>query len=246
MKFYKLIDGLEFIGIGRSNDLRKFQKKHQILLSCNESEAQYIQCGDVLYRDLWMVPLSTNDIEYMYVDVIEINKEEYDELSLAIKLNEEIKVIREPEPVVEEPLIEEQEQVTIEYIRSTKISEMSVACESTITEGFDIELSDGKMRHFSLTEKDQLNLIAIQGMLLSGADVIPYHADGELCEYYTSEDMALIINKANAFKTYHVSYFNSLKLYINSLATIGRIMAIYYGVEIPKRYQSKVLQSLSI
>lgn len=244
MKYYKLINVTEFIGIGKTIDLRRFQQKHKILLSCDESMAQYIQYENVLYRDVWMAPLSTNDVEYEFVDVIEIDKSEYDNLALSIKLNEEIKVLRELEPAVEEPPVEEQERVTIDYIRSTKISEMSVDCEKKIVNGFDVELSDGKFYHFSLTEKDQLNLVSIYGMILLGADKVPYHADNESCKYYTVDDMKTIIDKANAFKTYHLTYFNSLKSYINSLGNIKNILSIYYGVEIPKKYQSKVLQSL--
>lgn len=246
MKYYKLINGEEFIGVSSAADFRKFQQKHQILLVCDEYQGQYIRCNGNLYRDTWMVPESTNTIESELVSVIRIDEKEYKTLYSAIERNEEIKVITEPDPAPVETPIEEHEQVTIDYIRSTKINEMSATCEQTIAKGFDIELSDGTTHHFSLTEKDQLNLIAIQGMILSGAETIPYHADDELCEYYTAVDMMLIINKANAFKTYHVSYFNSLKSYINSLSSIGAIMSLYYGIDIPKKHQSKVLQSLSI
>ena len=246
MKYYKIINGQEFIGVGSTMDLRRFQQKHQILLSCNEDQVQYIQYNDNLYRDIWMVPESTDTIESELVSVIRIDEKEYKTLYSAVERNEEIKVITEPDPVPVETPIEEHEQVTIDYIRSTKINEMSATCEQTIAKGFDVELSDGATHHFSLKEKDQLNLIAIQGMILSGTEIIPYHADDELCEYYTAADMMLIINKANAFKTYHVSYFNSLKSYINSLSSIGAIMSLYYGIDIPKKHQSKVLQSLSI
>ena len=245
MKYYKIINENAFVGVGTTIDLRRFQQKHQILLSCDESMAQYIQFEENLYRDSWMVPESTDKVQCETANVIEIDNEEYDNLLLAVKTNQEIKVIQEPEPIVEEPSIDEQEQITIDYIRSTKISEMSIECEKAIYEGFEIELSDGVTHHFSLSEKDQLNLIAIQGMILGGVDTIPYHADNEPCEYYTAVDMSKVIKKANSHKTYHISYFNSLKLYINSLSNIGAIMSIYYGVNIPKKYQSKVLQSLA-
>ena len=43
MRYYKIIINNEIVGIGTTIDLRKFQKKHEIFLSCDESEAQYIQ-----------------------------------------------------------------------------------------------------------------------------------------------------------------------------------------------------------
>lgn len=45
MRYYKIIIDDKFVGIGSTIDLRKFQKKHEVFLSCDESEAQYIQCG---------------------------------------------------------------------------------------------------------------------------------------------------------------------------------------------------------
>lgn len=46
------------------------------------------------------------------------------------------------------------------------------------------------------------------------------------------------------FKTYHVSYFNSLKSYIESLDIIDAISAITYSMEIPEEFQSDVLKVL--
>ena len=46
------------------------------------------------------------------------------------------------------------------------------------------------------------------------------------------------------WKTYQVTYNNSLKTYINSLEKITDISAITYGIEIPVDYQSDVLKAL--
>ena len=74
--------------------------------------------------------------------------------------------------------------------------------------------------------------------------LIPYHADGEQSMFYTAEEIKQIIATANAFKTYHTVYFNSLKSYINSLTTIEEVSAITYGVPIPTEYQTEVLKVL--
>ena len=121
---------------------------------------------------------------------------------------------------------------------------MKTECNKMITNGFDVELSDNQSHHFSLTVQDQLNLITSSQMVADGAETIPYHADGELCKYYTSEDMEKIIAKANAFKTYHVAYFNSLKTYIGSLRSMTKVAAITYESSIPSKYQSEVYIAL--
>ena len=74
--------------------------------------------------------------------------------------------------------------------------------------------------------------------------LIPYHADGQECVFYSAEEINEIVDTANAFKIYHTTYYNALKIYINALETIEEISAIEYGVEIPEEYQTDVLKVL--
>ena len=129
-------------------------------------------------------------------------------------------------------------------IKANKTAEMSAACRAAIVAGFDVTLSDGKDHHFSLTVEDQLNLNALFGLLATGAEQVPYHADGETCVYFTAADMQTVVQEATAHKTYHESYFNSLKAYIASKRTAASVDAIEYGTEIPEQYQSDVLKAL--
>ena len=243
MNYYKLIKDSHFIGVVTQQDFRVFQRKHNILLACAADKAQYIQCANVFFRADWMSPVITDKIPYETVEMLEINKKEYDILLKAMDSGEEIIIEPEqPEPI-EQP-IDENENITVEYVKSRKIAEMSAACNSVITNGFDVELSDNNSHHFSLTTQDQLNLITLSTMVSSGETAIPYHADGELCKFYSAADITAIISAATAFKTYQVSYFNALKAYIESLTDIEAVGAITYGVEIPIEYQSDVLKFL--
>lgn len=132
----------------------------------------------------------------------------------------------------------------LEDVKAKKIADMSEACRNAIIAGFDVALSDGKTHHFSMTIEDQLNINALYGLLASGMERVPYHADGEVCEYFSAEDFGIIVQTATAHKTYHESYFNSLKSYITSKRTAASVDAITYGVEIPTQYQSDVLKAL--
>jgi hypothetical protein len=82
------------------------------------------------------------------------------------------------------------------------------------------------------------------GVMAQTETLIPYHADGEECDFYTVEEINEIIDTANAFKIYHTTYYNALKGYINSLETIEDIAAVTYGMEIPEEYQTNVLKAL--
>ena len=244
MNYYKLISGENFVGIATSLDLRRYQHKHRILLLANEATAQYVQCNDKYYHARWMLPIITNNVEYDIVEVTQIEKDEYDVLFETIEAGKDVVIEPEQEPVEELP-DELPSDITVEYVKTMKLAEMSNKCNQTITNGFDVMLSDNKVYHFSLTTQDQLNLITLSSMLASGETSIPYHADGELCRFYSAEDITLIIEMATQFKTYQVSYYNSLKAYIESLSTIDEIHAITYGNEIPMEYQSDVLKILN-
>jgi len=121
---------------------------------------------------------------------------------------------------------------------------MSYTCNKIIERGFDIELQ-GETHHFSLTVQDQLNLITLSSMAAQGIQQIPYHADGELCKFYSPEEINAIVNTATMFKTYHTTYYNGLKAYINSLDNIEDISEITYGIDLPEEYQTDVWKEIN-
>ena len=246
MNYYKIIADGKFIGVGNSTNMICYQVKHNIILGCSEKKAEYIICDEKLYRADWMLPVNPMSTKYSYTkaEVIAIEEEEYNTLVSAIEKNEEI-VIEPETPVEEEPeYVDPNDIVTVDYVKSVKIAEMSNTCNKVITNGFDVVLRDGNSYHFSLTTQDQLNLITLSSMVANGETQIPYHADGELCRFYSAEDINIIITTATQFKTYQISYFNALKAYIESLDDMNEIGAITYGVDIPAEYQSDVLKAL--
>ena len=119
---------------------------------------------------------------------------------------------------------------------------MSYACRITIEQGFDLDLR-GETHHFSLTTQDQLNLMSLSA-LAQTQSLIPYHADGEECTFYTAEEIKQIIDAAASFKNYQLAYHNALKAYVNALETIEDIATIEYGTPIPDEYKSDVLMVL--
>lgn len=133
---------------------------------------------------------------------------------------------------------------TVEFVKESVIKKMSAACNAAITSGIEVALSDGKTHHFSLKLEDQLNLISLNGLLQAGADSVPYHADGEECRYFSAEDFQVIANTATAWKIYQESYFNSLRVYVQSMTTIPDLMAVKYGVQIPDEYMTDVFKML--
>lgn len=215
MKYYKIIKNKEFIGVGTTLNLRRFQTKHKIILICDESQVQYIQLDDILYRASWMWPETTDSVKYEIADVIRIEKDEYDLLLSAVEKNEEIAIEEDPIVEVESIVVEEP---TIDYVRASKISELKYHCNKEITNGVDIKLSDGETRHFSMSLEDQINLLTMA-----------YLSDESV---YSAADMKTIIAKTNAFKNSHIVKFKQLENRVNSLNTIQEVSAVNYHEEV--------------
>lgn len=130
----------------------------------------------------------------------------------------------------------------LEQIRTLKKSEISDACEQTIYNGIDVEMSTGT-QHFSLTEKDQINIFGLQATIESGETRIEYHSDGNPCIYYSVEDIQKLIAAAMGFVKYNTTYCNSLNVWISKETNAQTISEMYYGMEIPEEHQSEVLKN---
>ena len=142
------------------------------------------------------------------------------------------------EPKIDEPVLSIDEQ------KATLINQMSNKCNQIITYGFDLMLDDGKTYHFSLQIEDQLKIQALALKVQSGETVLPYHADGEPCRFFSAAEVSNLNSQMENIITYQTTYFNSLRDYINSMTTIEQLNTVTYGMEIPVEYQSEVLKAL--
>lgn len=240
MEYYKIIQNNTIIGASTNLQFARYSPVIECLLYCSKAQGQYIICNEKLYRDSWMKP-TTVPMDFIEAQVTSIEKEEYDMIVNALQTVETIVIAEPDEEVVEEPIIEEESDI-VTFTRSMKLKEMSATCRRVIEAGFDLELR-GETHHFSLDTQDQLNLISLSAMAQTQS-MIPYHADGEMCIFYTAEEINQIVETATAFKVYHTTYYNALKGYINALDTAEAISAIEYGTPIPEEYKSDVLRML--
>lgn len=247
MTYYKVFDDSGFIGVGTSEDLRKHQKKHNILVFATGADAQYITVSDELFHDKWMKYPTSDFHEWYEATVSAIGQEEYETLKETMENDAEISTDENEHETVEEVIEESPEfenmEVTADYVRGVKIRELSLACSKCIADGFEIEIG-GKPLHFSMTANDQLNLQDAALQILNGSSTIPYHPDGGEFLLFDAEDMLKIVNAANDHKTYHLAYFNALKKWVNALKRISSIQSVEYGSDIPVKYQSAFLKSI--
>lgn len=240
MKYYKIIQDKNCVGIANSNSFILYQPEIHSFTAANETTGDLVEYKNKFYRGLWMKPMTADiTIKYTIADIIEITKEEYVAFEEAFKENEIIEEETDAEPEYIRPYIPPEKE-GVDFIRESKVNEMSYQCRQAIENGIDV-IAQGKTRHFSLTTQDQLNLMSLNVMAQT-QDIIPYHADGEQCIYYTAEEIKQIVTAANSHKIWHTTYYNALKAYINSLETIEEISAITYGTPIPDEFKTEVLK----
>lgn len=247
LTYYKVFDDAGFIGVATSEDLRKHQKKHNILVFANGADAQYILVSDELFHDKWMKEPTSDLHEWYYASVVAIGEEEYNTLKESVESDAEIRMEEEqsdtPMEDQEEAPEAEEVEITVDYVREVKLRELSLACRKAITDGFDLEIGGEKM-HFSMTANDQLNLQDAALQIYNGAATVVYHPDGGEFMQFEADDMLKIVMAANKHKTQHLAYFNSLKKWVNALKRISSIQAVEYGAAIPAKYLSAFLKSI--
>lgn len=164
---------------------------------------------------------------------------------MTVYLSNDGSVYVPPEP--SEPAPESEPYVpTVEEVKAAKKAEISAICERVIFSGCDVTLSDGQLHHFSLTEKDQINLFGKQAQMAAGADRFEYHADGQPCQYYSREDMENIIGAAMWYVSYHTTYCNALNMWLAGCKATEEVQEIFYGADVPEEYRSEVLNAYLI
>ena len=149
----------------------------------------------------------------------------YRELDNGVQFSNDGSVYVEPEIV--EP--------TLEYVKTSKINELSNMCNASIIDGVNVEINEN-IEHFSYKDEDQVNIKEIFDLAVQTNVPMYYHADGESCKLYTVEQIIAIYSTASTNKMHHTTYFNQLKLYTESLESIDDVNDVTYGQELTGEY----------
>ena len=121
--------------------------------------------------------------------------------------------------------------IKLQKVIQAKLQFLSKTCNEQIKKGIDYNGS-----HYSLNSNDdQINLIQLgfdaKVSILTGQPLetpLMYHADGEECREYTAEEILGLSSLAKKYKTYHTTFFNTIKSQINNMTNIDDIIAINY------------------
>lgn len=119
----------------------------------------------------------------------------------------------------------------LDVLRAAKHAEISAASQAAIYAGMDVETTQGT-EHFSLTDKDQINLTTAKNEIDKGAPVYLYHTDDTLCRIFTADEIKAIAQAGIAHKIYHTTYCNHLFEWIRRADAV-ELAGITYGAELP-------------
>jgi hypothetical protein len=165
---------------------------------------------------------------YQTVSIEEITVKEFERLQSLLNSNQEVCV----------------NEAALAQIRRGKINQLSNQCKACINSGFSITLSDSESYNFKLTAEDQLNLISIEGQLNAGAETVIYHATNQPCKVFSRDDMLKVIKAFRRHVTYHTTYFNAAKQYINSLTDVEKIEKFSYGADVLVAVKDRVIKQI--
>lgn len=124
---------------------------------------------------------------------------------------------------------------TLEEVISWKVSELSYICENQIVNGVDVEI-DGVIEHFSYKLEDQNKIEALFNLALQTGMSVPYHSDNNSCKLYTPEQVTSLYIAQQTNTTHHQTYFNQMKMYIQTLTDTEVVNAVAYGDELTGEY----------
>ena len=124
---------------------------------------------------------------------------------------------------------------TLDEAKVIKINELSNICNHMIVDGVEINV-DGVMEHFSYKDEDQVNVKEIFDLAVQTNVPMYYHADSESCKLYTVEQIIDLYATATTNKMHHITYYNQLKEYVNSLEDVETVHNVEYGQDLEGEY----------
>lgn len=132
-----------------------------------------------------------------------------------------------------------------EEAKEYKIRQLSEACKAAINAGGEVKISDEVTESFTYSIDDQANVSEMATAVTLGADAYPYHANGRECRMYQRPEIITMYSTLSAIKTHHLTYFNQLKAYVQTLTKAEDVYAVVYGQELTGEYLTRYTELMA-
>lgn len=133
----------------------------------------------------------------------------------------------------------------LEEAKEYQLNVVNKECTDAIYSGIDVETSKGT-EHFSLTDKDQINITALYTKCLSGTPSVPYHADGAICREFSAEEMIALGEATLKYVIYCTTMCNHIRAWIQRSETVEEVIAIHFNSELPADLQESFNSVINI
>ena len=134
----------------------------------------------------------------------------------------------------------------IDQAKTTKHTELSEACQSTIYNGATITLSDGSQQYFTYNDHDQTNIFEMYSAVKAGATQYIYQAQDGSCMVYQAADIITIYSTLAALKTSTLTYYHQLTDYVDTLTSVDDINAVTFGQELTGEYLERFTELITV
>lgn len=129
-------------------------------------------------------------------------------------------------------------------IKELKINELREKSDKAINTGTIVELSAGK-ENFTYSIEDQSNISEMFVAVGMGVEEYSYHQNGMDCRMFNKQDIVVLYATLSMYKTSLLTYFNQLKSYVLSLASVEEVEKVIYGQELTGAYLEKYNELMS-
>jgi hypothetical protein len=135
--------------------------------------------------------------------------------------------------------------LSLEDAKLYQLDVVNTECTNAIYAGIDVDTSKGT-EHFSLTDKDQINITALYTKCLSGTPSVPYHADDTICREFSAEEMIALGEATLKYVIYCTTMCNHIRAWIQRCETVDEVITIHFNSELPDDLQESFNSVISI
>ena len=135
-------------------------------------------------------------------------------------------------PMTPDEIANIQDPRTIEGVKTSKLAELSAACEADIIAGITLTTEDGVERRFGCRVVDQMNATAALKLVEQGAPGYLFQDSEDNCFYATANDISSITVGFIRHVTKTRTYRNVLSDYVKTLTDPQEVLSVQWGQEL--------------
>lgn len=198
------------------SELRPYKIIRNCISDSYPKDTDIVSSSSTVYKNTNIVKVDMDGHDVYKFDVEYYNKPDYIVNEFEMSKTQTI-----------DPIIDPHRELSDVIKKKAKV--LANNCTAKIENGFDLEI-DGKIKHFSLSVFDQMNIdTQLNNILALGMTKVAYHADGEFCSEFNAIDFIKLASVAKFIILKENTYVNHLIMYIRSLSSAEDVINVQYG-----------------